>query len=49
VRAPIWSIRFGAWITQQPARPLVEPHGPASAWRRFVRSIERILPVAALL
>jgi cardiolipin synthase C len=38
-----------AWITQQPARPLVEPHDPASAWRRFVRSIERLLPIAALL
>jgi len=38
-----------AWITQNPARPLVEPHDPASAWRRFLRSIERILPVASLL
>ena len=38
-----------AWITQQPARPLVEPHDPANAWRRFVRSIERILPIASLL
>ena len=38
-----------AWITQQPARPLVEPHDPASAWRRFVRSIERLLPIASLL
>jgi len=38
-----------AWITQQPARPLVEPHDPASAWQRFVRSIQRFLPVAHLL
>jgi putative cardiolipin synthase len=38
-----------AWLTQQPARPLVEPHDPASAWRRFLRSIERILPIAPLL
>jgi putative cardiolipin synthase len=38
-----------AWITQQPARPLVEPHDPASVWRRFVRSIERFLPIAPLL
>ena len=32
-----------------PARPLVEPHDPASVWRRFVRSIERVLPIAPLL
>ena len=38
-----------AWITQDPARPLVEPHDPASAWRRFLRSIERTLPIADLL
>jgi cardiolipin synthase C len=38
-----------AWITEQPARPLVEPHDPASAWRRFLRSIERHLPVRSLL
>jgi putative cardiolipin synthase len=38
-----------AWITQNPAQPLVEPHDPASAWRRFLRSIERLLPVAPLL
>ena len=38
-----------AWITQDPARPLVEPHDPASAWRRFLRSIERMLPIANLL
>jgi cardiolipin synthase C len=37
------------WITEQPAQPLVEPHDPASAWQRFVRSIERFLPVAHLL
>jgi putative cardiolipin synthase len=38
-----------AWLTQDPARPLVEPHDPASAWRRFLRSIERFLPIASLL
>jgi putative cardiolipin synthase len=38
-----------AWITEDPARPLVEPHDPASAWRRFLRSIERTLPIADLL
>jgi hypothetical protein len=38
-----------AWITQNPARPVVEPHDPASAWRRFLRSIERILPISPLL
>jgi putative cardiolipin synthase len=38
-----------AWITEDPTRPLVEPHDPAGAWRRFVRSIESILPVAPLL
>jgi hypothetical protein len=38
-----------AWITQDPARSLVEPHDPATAWRRFLRSIERILPIADLL
>jgi phosphatidylserine/phosphatidylglycerophosphate/cardiolipin synthase-like enzyme len=38
-----------AWITQNRARPLVEPHDPGSAWRRFLRSIERILPIARLL
>jgi putative cardiolipin synthase len=38
-----------AWITQDPVRPVVEPHDPASAWRRFLRSIERTLPIADLL
>ena len=38
-----------AWITQQPARPTVEPHDPASAWRRFMGSIWRILPGRGLL
>jgi len=37
-----------AWITQDPARPVVEPHDPASAWRRFLRSIERTLPIRRL-
>ena len=38
-----------AWVTQQPAQPLVEPHDPASAWRRFMGSIWRILPGRGLL
>jgi putative cardiolipin synthase len=38
-----------AWITENPARPVVEPHDPASAWRRFLRSIEGFLPIASLL
>jgi len=38
-----------AWITQNPRGPLVEPHDPASEWRRFLRSIEQILPIAPLL
>jgi cardiolipin synthase C len=37
-----------AWITPRPARPLVEPHDPASVWRRFVRSSERLLPIRPL-
>ena len=47
--APVVGEGSVAWITQNPSRPLVEPHDPASAWRRFLRSIERILPVASLL
>jgi putative cardiolipin synthase len=38
-----------AWITQDPAGPLFEPHDPASDWRRVLRSIEQILPIANLL
>ena len=38
-----------AWITEQPARIVVEPHDPASAWRRLVRSIESVLPIRSLL
>jgi putative cardiolipin synthase len=37
-----------AWVTEQPV-PVVEPHDPASAWRRFVRTLERILPIRSLL
>jgi putative cardiolipin synthase len=36
------------WITAQPV-PVVEPHDPASAWRRFVRAIAAILPIRSLL
>jgi putative cardiolipin synthase len=38
-----------AWITEQPVRPVAEPHDPASAWRRFVRTIEKVLPIRGLL
>ena len=38
-----------AWITEQPVRIVVEPHDPATAWRRFVRSIESVLPIRSLL
>jgi putative cardiolipin synthase len=38
-----------AWITEEPKRPVVEPHDPASGWRRFVRSIEKALPIRSLL
>jgi putative cardiolipin synthase len=38
-----------AWLTEDPARPVVEPHDPAGTWRRFLGSIERILPIATLL
>jgi putative cardiolipin synthase len=38
-----------AWITEQPGRPVVEPHDPASTWRRFVRSIQKALPIRSLL
>jgi putative cardiolipin synthase len=36
------------WITEGPA-PVAEPHDPASGWRRFVRSIEKVLPIRSLL
>jgi putative cardiolipin synthase len=39
-----------AWISEPAAeRIVVEPHDPASSWRRFVRSIETILPIRSLL
>jgi putative cardiolipin synthase len=37
------------WITEEQPRRIVEPHDPASAWRRFVRAIERALPIRSLL
>jgi putative cardiolipin synthase len=37
-----------AWVSELPV-PIVEPHDPASGWRRFVRSIESILPIRSLL
>jgi putative cardiolipin synthase len=41
--------RSVAWITQQPRRAEVEPHDPASTWRRLVRSFEKLLPIRTLL
>jgi putative cardiolipin synthase len=38
-----------AWITEQPGRPVAEPHDPASGWRRFVRSLQKALPIRSLL
>jgi putative cardiolipin synthase len=38
-----------AWITETPVRPVAEEHDPASSWRRFVRSIEKVLPIRTLL
>jgi putative cardiolipin synthase len=38
-----------AWITEQPMRIVVEPHDPATAWRRFVRALESVLPIRSLL
>lgn len=37
-----------AWVSEE-AIPVVEPHDPASAWRRFVRSLEALLPIRSLL
>jgi putative cardiolipin synthase len=37
-----------AWVTEE-AVPIVEPHDPASRWRRFVRSLEKVLPIRSLL
>jgi phosphatidylserine/phosphatidylglycerophosphate/cardiolipin synthase-like enzyme len=37
------------WITEEPSKPVLEPHDPASSWRRFVRSIEKVLPIRSLL
>jgi hypothetical protein len=33
-----------AWISEQPGRTDVEPHDPASAWRRGLRSLAKLLP-----
>jgi putative cardiolipin synthase len=46
--APVAGKRDVAWVTEQ-AVPVVEPHDPASAWRRFVRAFESILPIRSLL
>jgi putative cardiolipin synthase len=37
------------WITEQPMQLIAEPHDPASGWRRFLRSIESVLPIRSLL
>jgi putative cardiolipin synthase len=41
--------RAVAWITAQPQRVDVEPHDPASLWRRFLRSLAKLLPIRHLL
>jgi putative cardiolipin synthase len=38
-----------AWVTERSGRAEVEPHDPAGAWRRFVRSILKVLPIRSLL
>jgi putative cardiolipin synthase len=38
-----------AWITEWPGRSDVEPHDPASLWRRMLKSIARILPIRSYL
>lgn len=38
-----------AWVTEQPAHVVVEPHDPASSWRRFVRALASILPLRSLM
>jgi putative cardiolipin synthase len=38
-----------AWVTQRSRSTEVEPHDPASVWRRFARSFVKILPIRSLL
>jgi putative cardiolipin synthase len=38
-----------AWVTEQPHHDAVEPHDPASAWRRMIRSLASLLPVRPYL
>jgi putative cardiolipin synthase len=38
-----------AWITEWPMRADVEPHDPASLWRRILRSLAKLLPVRPYL
>jgi putative cardiolipin synthase len=38
-----------AWITEHPDRVDVEPHDPASLWRRVKRSFAAILPIRRFL
>ncbi len=41
--------RAAAWLTEHGSRADVEPHDPASAWRRMVRSLAGLLPVRPYL
>jgi len=41
--------RRAAWLTERPTHADVEPHEPASLWRRLVRSLASLLPVRAYL
>ena len=38
-----------AWLTECPTRTEVEPHDPASAWRRMMRALTSLLPVRPYL
>lgn len=38
-----------AWLTERPRRVDVEPHDPAGAWRRMLRSLATLLPVRPYL
>jgi putative cardiolipin synthase len=41
--------REAAWVTEWPMRADVEPHDPASLWRRMMRSLAKLLPVRPYL
>jgi putative cardiolipin synthase len=41
--------RKSAWLTERATRVDVEPHDPASVWRRMVRALASLLPVRPYL